>query len=267
MTTKTAHLKTAKTFPLEKSDIQYDPASEEVSVKREKFDAFLKYVQGLEEKLEAAEDARDVAQYRARKAGKTADVLQALTEDVLRGTAAVRGWLGSGHTLQELSERTGIPYATCHRIVNERLGTPNLEIGHLERMVSAISRDRGLFMGRAEVYPRFKRVLLGLPKSSAEHGLVSFWETKGSEVSTVHAGLELAEKVKDLHPNLILLDVSMPNLEKGGLERLKEFAKLKNSMVILTGEIADANSALLEGALERKNKNLELAGEGGRTGG
>src|SRR5258708_39604617 len=106
-----------KKFPLEKSDIHYDASSEDVSMKREKFDAFVKYAQALEEKLEAAEDARDVANYRARKAGKTADVLQALTEDVLKGTAAVRTWLGEpSHTLLELSTRSGIPYATRHPI-------------------------------------------------------------------------------------------------------------------------------------------------------
>src|SRR5882762_9814088 len=143
MTTKTSPFKITKAFPLEKNDIQYNPSSEEVSMKRAKFDAFVKYAQALEEKLEAAEDARDVANYRARKAGKTADVLQALTEDVLKGTAAVRTWLGEpSHTLLELSTRTGIPYATCHRIVNERLGTPNVEIGHLQQMISAVSRDR-----------------------------------------------------------------------------------------------------------------------------
>jgi CheY-like chemotaxis protein len=256
-----------KTFPLEKSDIQYDPSSEEVSLKREKFDALVKYIQGLEEKLEAAEDARDVAQYRARKAGKTADVLQVLTEDVVKGTAAVRDWLGSGHTLLELSERTGIPYATCHRIVSERLGTPNLEIGYLQKMVSAVSRDRRPFGHLAESYPRFKRVLFGLPKGFAEDELVSSWQIKGSEVSTIHGGLEIAQKMKEVHPDLIVVDVSMPNLEKSGLERLKEFAKDKKSTIILTGEMALANSALLQGFFEKRNKVEEIASERETVGG
>jgi CheY-like chemotaxis protein len=260
MKTKALPVKIRKAFPLEKRDIQYDPSSEDLSIKREKFDAFVKYVQGLEQSLEAAEDARDVAKYRARKAGKTADVLQALTEDVVKGTAAVRDWLASsGHTLQELSERTGIPYATCHRIVNERLGTPNLEIGYLQKMISGVSRDQKPFTAGAEGYPRFKRVLLGLPEGLAEDELVSSWETKGSEVATVHAGLDIVQKVRELHPDLILLDVSMPNLEKSGLERLRDFAKDKKTTIILTGEIAEANSALLQCSFESKNQAQELA--------
>jgi CheY-like chemotaxis protein len=267
MTTKASPFTTTKTFPLEKSDVQYNPTSEEVFMKREKFDAFVKYVQELEEKLEAAEDARDVAQYRAHKAGKTADVLQALTEDVLQGTEAVRDWLASGHTLQELSARTGIPYATCHRIVNERLGTPNVEIGHLEKMISAISSGRRLFASKTKSHPRFKRVLLGLAKGLVEQDLVSSWEMTGSEVSIVHAGLEIAEKVKELHPNLILLDVSMPNLEKSGLDRLKEFAKEKKSTIILTGAMTLTNSALLQGPFEKQTKIEEPASEGEAVGG
>ncbi len=200
-------------------------------MKREKFDAFVKYVQALEEKLEAAEDARDVAKYRARKAGKTADVLQALTEDVLRGTAAVREWLGSpSHTIQELSTRTGIPYATCHRIVNERLGTPNVEIGHLKKMVSAVSRDRRPFAPGVASHPRYRRVLFGLP-------------------------------------DLILVDVSMPNLEKSGLGLLKDFAKDTKRTIVLTGEIVETNSALLQGSFEKRTEAEELASEAEIAGG
>jgi len=266
MTTKTSPFTMTKTFPLDKSDIHYDPSSEEVSMKREKFDALAKYVQALEEKLEAAEDARDVAKYRARKAGKTADVLQALTEDVLKGTAAVRGWLRSPrHTIQGLSKRTGIPYATCHRIVNERLGTPNVEVGDLKKMVSAVSRDRRPFAPGVARHPRYRRVLLGLRQGLAEEELVSSWQIEGSEVSTIHGGLEMAQKVEELHPDLILVDVSMPNLEKSGL--LKDFAKHTKRTIILTGEIVEANSVLLQGSFEKRRKAGELASEGETAGG
>jgi CheY-like chemotaxis protein len=227
----------------------------------------VKYVQDLQERLEAAEDARDVAQYRARKESKTADVLEALQEDVVTGTTAVRDWLASGHTLQELSERTAIPYATCHRIVKERLGSPNLEVGHLQRMVSAVARSRRRVRPAAKSHPRFKRVLLGLSKGSAAYDLVSSWEAKGSEVSTVHGGREIAAKVKELHPNLILLDVSLPNLEKSGWERLKDFVKEKKGTIVLTGEIGLANSALLQTLVEEKTKIQEAATEGETAGG
>lgn len=268
MTTNTFPLKMTKTLPLEKGDIHYDPSSEEVSIKREKFDAFVKYVQTLEEKLEAAEDARDAAQYRARKAGKTADLLEALTEDVLAGTAAIRDWLSSpGHTLQELSERTGIPYATCHRIVNERLGTGGLEFGYLQRMLSSVSRGKAPFTREGERSPRFERVLLGVTKEFQEDEIVSCWKSKGSEVTTVHTGLNIARKVQELHPDLIVLDVSMPHLERSGLEQLKQFAKTKKGTIVLTGEIAEVNSALLRCSFGTKHITEREASEGETAGG
>jgi CheY-like chemotaxis protein len=268
MTTKSSQYITAKTFPLDKSDIRYDPSSEDVSMKREKFDAFVKYVQALEENLEAAEDARDVAKYRARKAGKTADVLQALTEDVLKGTTAVREWLRSpNHTILELSTRTGIPYATCHRIVNERLGTPNVEIGHLKKMISAVSRDQRPFAPGVASQPRYRRVLLGLAKGLAADELVSCWQINGSQVSTAHGGVEIAQKMKELHPDLILVDVSMPNLEKSGLELLKDFARDTKRTIILTGEMVETNSALLQDSFGKRNQVEELASESETAGG
>jgi CheY-like chemotaxis protein len=209
-----------------------------------------------------------MAKYRARKAGKTADVLQAPTEDVLKGTAAVREWLRSpSHTILELSTRTGIPYATCHRIVNERLGTPNVEIGHLKKMVSAVSRDRRPFAPGVAPHPRYRRVLLGLPKGLVEDELISSWQIKGSEVSTAHGGLEIAQKMEELHPDLILVDVSMPNSEKSGLELLKDFAKDTKRRIVLTGEMVDTNSALLQGSFEKSDKADELASEGETAGG
>jgi polysaccharide deacetylase 2 family uncharacterized protein YibQ len=149
-------------FPIRKSDIHYDPTSQEVTLKREKFDALVSFAQDLLKQLEAVEDARDVQRYRGRKAQSTADVLQALTEDVLEGTAAVRDWLESpGHTISELSERTGIPYATCHRIVNERLGTPDVEIGQLKKFIAVASkghsRDRTRAVGRKALEEKNRR--------------------------------------------------------------------------------------------------------------
>jgi ATP/maltotriose-dependent transcriptional regulator MalT len=129
-------------WPIDKSDIHYDPASQEVTLQREKFDALVRYTQSLLEELEKSEDQRDLAQFRARKAEATANVLQALTEDVTQGTAAVRDWLASpSHSINELSERTGIPYATCHRVINERLGTPDMQIGQLHKILASIAKE------------------------------------------------------------------------------------------------------------------------------
>lgn len=246
MTTRTLPVKSEKVLPLEKTDIHYDPSSEEVSIKRDKFDAFVKYVQTLEEKLEAAEDARDVAQYHARKAGMTADLLEGLIQVVDQATAAIRAWLSSPeHTLQQLSERTRIPYATCHRIVNERLGTESLEFGYLQKMLSAVAK-KGVRAIEGKLVPRFDRVLFGFAKKVHENEIVSCWKSKGSEVTTVHTGADIAKKVQELLPDLIVLDVAMPNLERSGLEQLRQFAKNQKGTIVLTGSIAEANATLLQ---------------------
>jgi CheY-like chemotaxis protein len=269
MITKTAPAKITQVFPLEKTDIHYDPSREEVTIPREKFDAFVRYVAGLQEKLEAAEDARDVARYRAQKAGKSADVLEGLIRNVQKASAAIREWLGAGNTLQELSDRSRIPYATCHRIVNERLGTEKVEIGHLQKLVAAISRTSGIptvTVSEAKHVPRFGRVLLGLPKDFRAEELVSGWEIQGSKVETMHAGVEIASKVKELHPDLILLDVSMPSLGISGLEQLKEVAKDKKTTVVLTGKIAEDSSALFTSWLDfgKQTKESEREAESAR---
>lgn len=272
MITKTAPVEVTADFPLRKEDIQYDPQREEVTVPRGKFDAFVRYVQALEEKLEAAEDERDVAEYRAQKAGKTADVLSLLIQNVEKATVAIRQWLEApGHSLMELAERSRIPYATAHRIVNERLGTPKIEMGYLQSMVAAVGRvSPNIPLGVSSAVsskeaPLFKRVLFGLPKGFEEEELISGWQTQGSKVETVHVGADISKKVRELVPDLILVDLSMPHLSKSGLEKLKEFAKDKNTTIVLTGKIAEANSALVEGSLEtgtrmRQTGEIESAG-------
>jgi CheY-like chemotaxis protein len=252
MNEKAAVTATKEMFPLDKRDLHYDPSSGEVSMKREKFDAFVKYTQGLLEQLEQTEDARDFALYRARKAGQTTDVLEALREHVDEATAAIRSWLQApGHTIQKLSEKTGIPYATCYRIVNERLGTSKLEIGYLETIISAVGKGRSPLPQGAGWFPRFKQVLIGLPKGFEAGELVSSWQTKGSEVSTARGGPEIFKRMGELNPDLIVVDVSMPNLGKNGLEELKAFAKNTKGTIVLTGEMAEANSALVQGSFER----------------
>jgi CheY-like chemotaxis protein len=73
--------------------------------------------------------------------------------------------------------------------------------------------------------------------------------------------------MEELHPDLILVDVSMPNLEKSGLELLKEVAKNTKRMIVLTGEMVETNSALLQSSFEKRDKADELASEGETAGG
>ena len=90
--THNSSLVATKAFPLEKSDIRYDLTSEEVSIKREKFDAFVKYVQELQEKLEVAEDARDVSQYWARRRPPADRPARELARQLAQAIYAVHDW-------------------------------------------------------------------------------------------------------------------------------------------------------------------------------
>jgi CheY-like chemotaxis protein len=247
---------TKQNFPIQKSDVHYDASSDEVTLKRDKFEAFVKYAHELMDKLEEAEDAGDVQRYRTRRAEQTGNVLQALTEDVLQGTAAVRRWLElPEHTIRELSTRTGIPYATCHRIVNERLGTPNVEIGYFKKMVGVVLKDmKGKPLVRPEFPAHYRRVLLGIPKGEDNMQLARSFETTGSEVTTVHAGTEVPVKIGEVHPDLVLLDVFMPSLGRNIFEELGKFAKDTKSTIIFTGETAEATTDLVRSLSEQKTK-------------
>lgn len=250
-------------FPLEKSDIHYDPTTEEVSLKRDKFDAFVKYAGGLLEELESAEDAADFADFQARKAEKTSNLLQALLEDVAHGTAAIRRWLDSpNHSIRELSEKTGIPYATCYRIVNERLGTQDVEIGELNKMIAVVLPSTQEMARAVGVGQRQMRVMVGLGKEAVAGSLAATLGATGTQVTTVHAGKELGQSVAQVDPDVVMLDASMPNLQIG-LEALRKHAEndRKTVTVIITGEPPASKANLLEGVLEKTRALEQTTGE------
>ncbi len=131
-----------KGFPLEKSDIQYDPDKQEVTLKREKFDAMIEFMRALVEQVEAAEDQKDIESYRARRAEASADVLTSFLSLAKEAGECVERWVDSPeHSIRELSQRAGVPYATCHRIITERLKTDKIEIGRLAKLLKVVEAD------------------------------------------------------------------------------------------------------------------------------
>lgn len=130
---------TKLTIPFEKKDVHYDSEKKEVSLSVEKFDALVQFVQDLLHRVEEAEDSAGIFRYRAREAEASASVLQSAFEKV-RGE--VSEWLGSDHTIRELAERAGIPYATCYRIVKERLEKgSSADTGDLQKIEVIVSED------------------------------------------------------------------------------------------------------------------------------
>jgi len=235
-------------FPLEKKDIHYDPSTQDVSMKREKFDAFVKYVEELQEKLESTKDAADFERFDARKAKDSSNLLRDLVEYVEEGTVAIREWLSSdGHSISELSRRTGISYATCHRIVTERLEGPSMGVGQLTEMVAAVLPDRKAATPAHHAYGQVRSVLLGLGTKSSEGNLVLTLENTGTKVATARGGKEVARMAEELHPDLIMLEMSMPSANKIDLEALRKFAKDGKKTIILTGDPLIANTELFGG--------------------
>ncbi len=76
-------------LPIAKSDVYYNAATQEVTLRREKFDALIVYVQGLVEQVSAADDERDVAEYRERRAKASESLLQEMVADVTQSRGEV----------------------------------------------------------------------------------------------------------------------------------------------------------------------------------
>jgi hypothetical protein len=53
----------------------------------------------------------------------------------------VEAWL-SGNSIQELSRRTKIPYASCHRIIRERLRSGEVEVGALGKTLQVVQEGQ-----------------------------------------------------------------------------------------------------------------------------
>lgn len=130
---------TKLTIPFEKKDVHYDSGKKEVSLSVEKFDALVKFIQDLLHRVEEAEDRAGIFRYHAREAQASTSVLQSAFEKI-RGE--VSEWLASDHTIQELADRAGIPYATCYRIVKERLAKgSSADTGDLQKIEVVVSED------------------------------------------------------------------------------------------------------------------------------
>jgi len=122
--------------PLDKKDVHYDAVRGEVSLKREKFDAMVQLIRDLLEETHQAENARDTALARRRRAETKANVLSAYADVMEEANQAIQSWVDE-NTIQELSRRTQIPYATCHRIIRERLPKGQVETGTVQKILKA----------------------------------------------------------------------------------------------------------------------------------
>lgn len=127
-------------LPLEKKDIHYDPLRGEVSLKREKFDGMIQFIRDLMEETQRTENARDTAVARRRRADAKARVWSAYADVMEDANQAIRDWVND-NTIQELSRRAQIPYATCHRIIRERLSSGQVDVDTMKKMLKVTQVD------------------------------------------------------------------------------------------------------------------------------
>jgi YesN/AraC family two-component response regulator len=90
--------------------------------------------------------------------------------------------------------------------------------------------------------------------------LQKFLASKAYEVYTAKDGIEAIEKVKEVKPHIVLLDILMPRM--GGIEALKEIKKINpKTGVIMVTAVSDeelAKRALQLGADEYITKPIDL---------
>src|SRR3989442_777224 len=94
-----------------------------------------------------------------------------------------------------------------------------------------------------------RRILIVDDEPNLVDAVRMYLEMEGYVILTAMSGREALEKLRDLLPDLIVLDVMMPNMD--GFETLRELRKLSNVPVIMLtarGEEDDKVRALRLGA-------------------
>ena len=133
----------SENFPIQADDVKYNAATQEVTLAREKFDQLIEFVRELIVQMEKAEDARDIAQYETDRseetltryeAGHAKGLLKGLEQDVQVGSKIIADWVKE-HSIVELSQRSGIPYTTCHRMINDRLERSRVELRDFFKLI------------------------------------------------------------------------------------------------------------------------------------
>jgi predicted transcriptional regulator len=211
-----------KQLPFEKSDIHYDTTKGEVSLKREKFDELIRFVQDLLKEAEQTENERDTARSRQRRAAQTADVVTAYADFMEEANSGIQHWL-ENNTIQELSRRTGIPYASCYRIVRERLGSAQITVDTLGKILKVVGPS-------ASNSPAVSLFVCGA--KGAWKSLIEQYKAAGRVgVITASTGEDAAQKAQEHNPARVFVDVSTPELTA------EIFSQLCNGsrVMVLTG--------------------------------
>ncbi len=90
--------------------------------------------------------------------------------------------------------------------------------------------------------------------------LKSYFQTKDFEVHTAQSGEEAVQKVKEIRPHIVLMDIIMPGM--GGMEALKKIKEIDPAIgVIMATAVLDnsaAEQAIAAGAYDYVSKPFDL---------
>ena len=105
-----------------------------------------------------------------------------------------------------------------------------------------------------------KRILVVDDEVEACNALEEFLKVKGYDVWTAYNGQSALDKVKEVRPHIVLLDMIMPGI--GGMEVLKEIKRLDPAIgVIMVTVVTDhdqAKKTLELGAYDYITKPVDL---------
>jgi DNA-binding response OmpR family regulator len=105
-----------------------------------------------------------------------------------------------------------------------------------------------------------ERILVVDDEAQIVRLLQKYFASKGYEVHTAGSGLEAVDRVKDVRPDVVLLDILMPGM--GGLDTLKEIKKIdpKIGVIMVTAVIDEelAKRALELGADDYITKPIDF---------
>ncbi len=105
-----------------------------------------------------------------------------------------------------------------------------------------------------------ERILVVDDEAQIVRLLQKYFASKGYEVHTAGSGLEAVDRVKDVRPDVVLLDILMPGM--GGLDALKEIKKIdpQIGVIMITAVIDEeiARRALELGADDYITKPIDF---------
>jgi predicted transcriptional regulator len=149
-------------------------------------------------------------------------VVTAYADFMEEANSGIQHWL-ENNTIQELSRRTGIPYASCYRIVRERLGSAQITVDTLGKILKVVGPS-------ASNSPAVSLFVCGA--KGAWKSLIEQYKAAGRVgVITASTGEDAAQKAQEHNPARVFVDVSTPELTA------EIFSQLCNGsrVMVLTG--------------------------------